>query len=131
MRADVRQVAPVWKFRGKTVPRPLREVALACLAAFNEAAGETLPAFRKSSGEPSDHLKRITGAVLDHPELTADDWRQVVQLNFEAPWWDSGSVGVGVVFSPAVVDRAIHCDGTARSHGHEPMNDTLIRELGA
>lgn len=118
-RAGVRQVAPVWKYRGKTVPQPLREVALACLAAFNAAAGEQLPALRKSNGEPSDHLKRITGAVLDHPELTADDWRVVVERNFQAPWWDSGSVGVGVIFGPAVVDRAIQCDGMPRGRGSQ------------
>src|SRR4051812_16037005 len=99
------RVPSTWSYQRRRVPQWAAERSLAALVAFNDYAGMRLQPFRHN-GAPSEHLTRITGAVLDHPDVTDDEWRAVCQRTLSAPWWD-GPPTVGVVFGPRCVDRNI------------------------
>lgn len=129
--ADAREAeVPSWSFNGKSVPAPLREMALNVLADFNERAGTRFGAF--GARGPSEHLKRITAAVLDHPDASREDWRRVVDWTLSHPWWGDDTPSVGVVFGARVVDDNIERARRETVPNAPPMSDRerMLYELG-
>jgi hypothetical protein len=120
-----------WSYCRRSVPPWACDRALHALAVYNDATGQSLGAFRHN-GAPSDHLTRITGAVLDHPDVTREQWDLTVRAALRSPWW-TGPASVGVVFGPAVIDRniagAVAEPGVRASGVRQTANGALLRAL--
>lgn len=90
---------------GKRVAPMLVADALRALEHFSQASGVEVRAV-KATGRPTEALTMVCRAMRDHPEARVV-WRRMIDCALAEPWWE-GDPHVGVVFSPKVVERAIH-----------------------
>lgn len=118
-----------WRHGRSVVPAWAADRALNALQVFNTRAGTRLSAFRHD-GRPSEHLTRVTGAVLDHSDVTDEQWAAVVEATLAAPWWQ-GPPSVGVVFGPAVVDKNIAIASGQVAVARQTSNGSLLRALSS
>lgn len=100
------------------IKRPEVELAVAVLAIYCEVAGHTLVG--------QVWLRKIIMRCREHPELTVEDHRGVIERNFAAPWWrdePSPSViyGNDAIFEKAMIVKGIR---TGRTQG-ERKSDRL------
>lgn len=107
-----------YSFNGHRVKAEDGQKACGVLATFNELAGAALKPFLASGASPE--LKRVTRAVLDHPDLSADEWRAVIRWTLEHPWW-SGTVTIGAVFGPNAVGENIDKWRRRAENGARPL----------
>lgn len=85
-------------------------MAEAVIAEFNERNGSEL-ALTGTTGKATEALRLIVARVREHPELSAEQHREIVARNFDAPWWDGEAAGVGVIYSPKAWAKARTADG--------------------
>lgn len=86
---------------GKRVAVAEGQFAETALAIFNEVAGTRFGA--------KSWLKMIIGCHRQHPELTTEDHRRVIEEQFAAPWW-KGDPTPAVIYGGggAAFDRALN-----------------------
>jgi DNA-binding Lrp family transcriptional regulator len=112
------------RYRGRAVPAPVVEAAQAALVGFSEATGQRLRDF-DGRGQPTESLKRIVGAMLSFPDVV-EKWPAMVARSLADPWWTDDAPGVGVIFGPNVVERAL----AAVDRPAMPANVSPIRRRG-
>lgn len=71
----------------------------AVLAEFNARAGTAY-------GLDSREARHVADRVGEHPELSASDYRRILDGAFANPWW-SGPPGTAVVFKPEQFEKAL------------------------
>lgn len=79
------------------------EIAGAVLAAFNQVAGT------KFAGQ--SWLRKIILRVREHPEVSVDEHRAIIERNFERPWWRDDPSPSVIYGNDAVFERSMLCPG--------------------
>lgn len=99
----------------KKVTAGEEQFALSVLTVFNEVSG-------KSFGS-KEALKKIILRHREHPELTVDDHRRIIERQFKRPWW-KGDPSVSVVYGNGdVFDRALNGVGRDKQPELDPVAD--------
>ena len=88
------------------------------LAEYNRQAGANLR-LMTSAGKPSEAAKRIYLRIRDYPDITFDEYADIIRRTLASRWWGSGSPSIGVVFGPNVFE-----DNIARSDA--PQTDKRL-----
>lgn len=105
-------------YRGVKASSEQVDKALAALAVFNELKSGRAISPWTGTKHPSEQFKQIVGQVLDHPEVTADEWEQVVRNVFtNPPSWcaEKGTPPcIGDIFGPKAMGYALENNGVAR-----------------
>jgi hypothetical protein len=82
------------------------------LGVFNEVTGRRLGAWT-GTGQASESLRQIIGALIDHPEITTDEWEAAIRrmaIAIEqgtAPSWTGGRLRLGQIFGPRAREWAL------------------------
>jgi hypothetical protein len=106
---------PLPSIDGLKVTEAELALAAAALAKFNECNGSRLRLLGRAN-RATDSLTRIVMRLREHEDLAADDLRQIIERNFENPWWKEAKLGdVGPIFGPKVWGRAMANDGVPES----------------
>lgn len=77
---------------GAAVTEEERALATEALAAFNATFGTRYAL--------EAHLSLLLGRIFEHPELGAEEHRQIIAAVFREPWW-SGRPGLAVIYGNA------------------------------
>ncbi len=105
-------------YRGVKASPEQVDKALGALAVFNELKSGRAISPWTGTKHPSEQFKQIVGQVLDHPEVTADEWEQVVRNVFtNPPSWcaEKGTPPcIGDIFGPKAMGYALENNGVAR-----------------
>jgi hypothetical protein len=77
------------------------------LAEYNRQTGSKLRAMT-SAGKPSEASKRIYMRIKDYPDITFDEFADIIERTLASRWWGKDSAPtIGVVFGPNVFEDNI------------------------
>lgn len=114
---------PKVTYQGKPVPLHVAEAAARLLDEFNSAASRKLGAVT-GQGQASESLKQIIGAVLQHTEVTVDEWEAAIRNTIaNPPSWVEETVQLGDIFGPKAAAHALANPGRKPSTGPGRVSD--------
>lgn len=91
---------------GKPVKPQPWELTVAVLTEFNLLTGKNLGALT-GAGQPSESAKRVYLRVVEWPDLTFDQHKDIIRRTLASRWWGDDPPSVGVVYGPKVFEDNI------------------------
>jgi hypothetical protein len=110
-----------WSVDRKRVTVEEERRASAILAAYNEVAGQ--------SRASREWLAKVVSRVREHPELTVEEHRGIIERNFAAPWW-KGHASPSVIYgNAALFENAMLATGKREPRTRAERKSDRIRRL--
>ena len=117
-----RETKATVKVRGRPVKPEAWELTERVLGEFNEQAGTKLRA-TTSGGNVSEAAKRVYCRVVDYPDITFEEYRDIIARTLSSEWWGDSPPTIGVVFGPRVFEDNITRPGKSAMNGSKKDRD--------
>ena len=119
---------PRLKFAGRPVDPAAWDLSLAALQAYNEQAGTKLRPIT-SKGVLSEAAKRVYGRVVNYPDITLDEHRDIIRRTLASKWWGDNPPTIGVVYGEKVFEDNITRQPTPRQSKEADRQERNARRL--
>lgn len=118
------------KISAKPVQAEAWDKTMMILESFNAATGKQL-GLLTGTGQPSETARRIYLRVLDWPELTVEQHRDIINRTLESRWWGDDAPGVGVVYGPRVFEENMTRQPSGKQSKKDARAERRAKDLAA